>query len=209
MNCFPDKGMTSHRQGRMCSISHSPLLCPPPSPFFFLSLEFQLPNEVRSIWEKQHPNSKEQVFREILTSKYHLPLKGTTAPWRKDSFQGWDRESTRWDWNNSMYFKVMKCSKSDGDTSEDTGASLNRLLVTKCGQLSIITYWKTRKQGNHTDRSKWINWESQNRIYPHKILFNYKEGRSNFTLKRLGGYILIKWLGEIKIVCYLIGARRI
>lgn len=45
MNSFPDKGTTSHRQGRMCFISCFPLLCPPappPLPFFF-SLEFQFP----------------------------------------------------------------------------------------------------------------------------------------------------------------------
>lgn len=45
------------------------------------------------------------------------------APWTKGTLLSRGKESIRRDWNNLMCFKIMKCSKNDGDKSEDTGTA--------------------------------------------------------------------------------------
>lgn len=70
MNSFPDKGITSHRQERMSSIPHIPLLCPP-SPLFLLSPESQLP--VRS-----DPKAQRDGGGFILSPLNTLPVHSST-----------------------------------------------------------------------------------------------------------------------------------
>ena len=97
---------------------------------------------------------------QTLASKYNHPLKGTGGPWRNTWFQGWGRESTRWDWNILLCQKAKKCSKNDGDMSKGYRRQLKKAPTANLGNVSIkinndinrlLTHQINRKLWAHID----------------------------------------------------------